>query len=329
MNKILKEIDKKILSLLDSDCRLPINDTAEIIGLSRQTVTKQLENINNSEYIYGKLVVFDSGVLGYNWYRLLIRLLNITKDQKRELIDYLRENNKVAWLGEVGGRWDIVVNFACKSPADFRDISESLAIKYGQYIKETEVLIYVNIHDYSRIYLNQSVVRRREFFHKMEKNDNFFLDDLDKKILTFIGSKADYNYLEIAEICKVSRNTIKNRIKKFEENKLILGNRAFLNLEKTGFQSNMLFLEINSLNRERETELHLYLKVLPEVTFVVEHIGKWRLGIEVETSSADEFQKFLINLRSNFSDLISDYETFPLLKDHIINYLPQGVLDEL
>jgi hypothetical protein len=106
---------------------------------------------------------------------------------------------------------------------------------------------------------------------------------------------------------------------------VILGYRSFIDLEKVGYESNMLFLQINSLDRERETELYAYLKMLPQVTFVVKHVGKWKIGMEVETKNAREFQKLLIDLRSTFDDLISDYETFPLFKDHRIDYFPKGL----
>ena len=117
-------LDRQILSALDRDGRASVAEIAKNLNVSRQLVNTRLKKLEAKDFILGTYTIFDSGVVGYNWYRALIRLLNITKRQKEELIDYLKQHPKVVWLGEVGGRWDIAVNFACESP------ESSLSITY-------------------------------------------------------------------------------------------------------------------------------------------------------------------------------------------------------
>jgi len=314
---------------LDSDAREPIGNIAKSLNISRQAVDYRLKNLKKRGAFFGDLVIFDTGVLGFNWYRVLIRLMNVSQAKKNEFLKYLSEHKRVTWLGEVGGRWDIAVNFACTDPMDFNNINEDISVKFGSLIKETDVLVYIDIFDYSRAYLNQENFKRNEFFHRMSRDNEFTVDKLDKSIIRAISKNACFDYSTLGKELKVSRNTVSQRIKRLIKRKLILGFRSFVDLQKIGYQSNMLFLQVNSLDRERETELYYYLKMLPEVTFIVKHIGKWKIGLEIETESSIDFQNILINLRSQFSDLISDYETFPLIKDHLINYFPEGVLENL
>ncbi|MBS3123247.1 AsnC family transcriptional regulator [Candidatus Woesearchaeota archaeon] len=319
-------LDRKILSTLDRDGRIPVAEIAKKLEVSRQLVNIRLKKLEARDIIFGTLTIFDSGVLGYNWYRVLFRLLNISKKQKEEFINYLKEHKNVVWLGEVGGRWDIAVNFACESPVAFNTISEELSVKFGEFVKEMETLVYVDIYDYSRSYLDPDNSSRKEFFHRMSENKSIKLDSIDKKIIKNISTNGRIDNTQLGKMLGVSRNTIKKRIENLIKQKVILGFRTFLKLHNIGYQSNMLFLQVNKLDRERETELYYYLQMLPQVTFVVKHIGKWKVGLEVETKNAEEFQDLLLALRSNFSDIITDYDTFPLLKDHIINYFPDGVL---
>lgn len=321
-------LDRKILSALDRDGRSSVAEVAKKLDVSRQLVNIRLKKLEAKDLIFGTLTIFDSGVLGYNWYRVLFRLLNISKKQKEEFIDYLKEHKNVVWLGEVGGRWDIAVNFACESPVAFNTISEELSIKFGEFVKEMETLVYVDIYDYSRSYLDPDNPSRKEFFHRMSENKSIKLDNLDKKIIKNISTNGRIDNTQLGKMLGVSRNTIKKRIENLIKQKVILGFRTFPKLQNIGYQSNMLFLQVNKLDRERETELYYYLQMLPQVTFVVKHIGKWKVGLEVETKNAKEFQDLLLALRSNFSDIITDYDTFPLLKDHVINYYPDGVLEK-
>ena len=78
---------------------------------------------------------------------------------------------------------------------------------------------------------------------------------------------------------------------------------------------------------KREKELYNYLKTIPNITFLVKHIGRWRIGMEIETKDEQEFQEIFVDIRGKFSDIINDFESFPLFKDHAINYFPEGCLD--
>ncbi len=330
MNKasttLIDELDKKILGLLDQNGRTPAVKIAERLGISRQVVSQRIQKLEDRGVILGHYTIFDSGVVGYNWYRVLIRLLNASKAQKQEFIDYLKEHDHVTWLGEVGGRWDVAVNFACASPSEFNKVHEEISVRFGPIVKDVEVLVYVDIYDYSRTYFDPEDSTRKRFFHQMSSGNTVEVDAFDKELIKAIAQNARLDNTALGAKLGVTRNTVKKRIDKLIEKKVILGFRTFVDLKKLGYESNMLFLQINRMDRERETELYLYLQLLTQVTFVVKHIGKWKVGLEIETKDSHEFQELLLNLRSEFSDLISDYDTFPLLKDHAINYFPEGVL---
>lgn len=323
---IIDDLDLKVLSFLDRDARTTIAAIAKQIGISRQAVHNRIKRMESGGVILGHFAVFDSGVVGYNWYRALIRLLNITKEQKRGFIDYLKHHPYVTWLGEVGGRWDIVANFACRSPAAFNEISEELSVKFGATIREIQILVYVNIYDYSRTYLSSVHPSRRQFFHKMSAGSPVVLDALDHRLVAQVAQNARMDHTQLGKALGVSRNTVKARLDRLVRRGIILGFRTFPNLHLIGRESNMLFLQINRLDRERETELYYYLQLLPQVTFVVKHIGQWKVGLEIEAKTSREFQEVLIDIRSKFSDIISDYDTFPILRDHVVNYFPHGIM---
>ena len=48
--------------------------------------------------------------------------------------------------------------------------------------------------------------------------------------------------------------------------------------------------------------------------------------MEIETKTTEEFQDIFVDIRGKFSDIITDFESFPLFRDHAINYFPEGNL---
>jgi DNA-binding Lrp family transcriptional regulator len=59
-------------------------------------------------------------------------------------------------------------------------------------------------------------------------------DDLDQKILRLLQRNGKLTYEEIGEVVDRSPSTIRDRIKKMEDNRTILGYSAIINQEKVG-----------------------------------------------------------------------------------------------
>ncbi len=324
----LDRLDRQILSLLDQNGRFSVAEIARHLNVSRQLVNVRLKKLEANNAILGYYTIFDSGKVGYYIYRALVRLLNISPQQREEILAYLQHHPHIMWLGEIGGSWDIMMNFICRGHIDFNEIAEEISEKFGAFINKMEILVYVDIHDYSRSYLDPEYPVRKEFYHRMQEDKSIELDDLDRNIIGMISTNARIEYTALGNQLQVSRNTVKKRIDQLIQNKVILGFRAFPNIAEIGYQSHVLLLEITKLDPERETELYYFLQMIPQVTFVVKHLERWKVSVEIETVSNREYQEILQKIRSNFSDIISDYDTFPLLKDLVVNYFPKGILEQ-
>ncbi len=319
--------DRRILSELDMDARMPLTQLAKRTGLSRQVVEYRLRRMKAEQVIFGSRATFDSVAAGFKWYRVVLRLLNVKKEEKDGLLAYLASHKHVFWLGEVGGNWDLVVNFICRDNFAFNSIFERFVSEYGKYIRDYEILIYVTVSDMERSYLLAGKRERRAFHHRMELG-TFIPDALDKEIIRELAKNADITNVELANRHGTAPNTIKNRIEEMKKRGLLLGFRLFINPSALGYQSRMLFLELMRLDLSREKELVSYLKTVPNVTFIVKHIGRWRIGTEIETRSDQEFQDIFVNIRGRFSDIVTDFESFPLFRDHVVDYYPEGILEE-
>ncbi|MFH1784968.1 MAG: AsnC family transcriptional regulator [Candidatus Micrarchaeota archaeon] len=328
MEKLIKiDIkDRKILRELDMNARINIKDLARRVGLSRQVVQYRIDRMKNTGLLLGAVTVFDSAVVGQRWFRVAIQLQKITKEKKKEFISYFEKHPNVLWLGEVGGNWDFVINFVISDQFTFNQIFEKMLEDWGAFVKKYEILTYINVRDQARRYvLPDYQIKYTEFFHAMKNDRNVKLDELDKKLIQLLAKNAWLSASELGNKLGVNYKTIQERIKKLEKANVILGYRLISHPRMLGYESHMIFLGIQSYRPDLEKQLYEFLNH-PNVTFLVKHLGLWRIGMEVEVSSSKEFQNFLIELRTRFGDLISTYETFPIFHDHLFNYFPDGAL---
>lgn len=319
--------DKRILAELDMNARIPIAQLAKKVGLSRQVTEYRIKRMQKDKIIFNSIAIFDSAVAGFNWYRVVIRFSNISRVQKEEFIKYLKENQYTLWIGEVGGNWDMAINFVCRNNFEFNHVFEEMIAKYGVFIKDYEVLIYIDVYDLQRKYILEKRGNRNYIYHEMKYNPKVSLDNLDKKIINSLKDDALKTNFDLATSLGVAPNTIKNRISAMQKAGLLLGFRTLINPSVFGYKSHMLFLEITRLNLNREEELYDYLRSISNVTFLVKHIGKWRIGMEIETKDDEEFHNLSLEIKGRFSDIITDSESFPLFRDHKIDYFPEANLN--
>jgi len=322
--------DRKLLRELDMDARIPVKQLAKKVGVSRQVAEYRIERMRKEGIISNSLTIFDSALVGKRWFRIVLQLRKITAEQKQEFIEYFKAHPDVLWLGEVGGNWDFVINLVSEDQFSFDQLFSKILERWGSSIQRYEILVYINVRDQQRSYIvseDETRQKQQEFlFHEMKYNPKLLLDALDKQIIQKISKNAALSYSEIASSLDVSYKTVQNRMENMEKNKLILGYRTLVNPGRLGYESYMVFLGTNAYDAKLERALDEFLKH-QNVTFVVRQLGRWRIGLEAEFRNRNEFQAFLVELRTRFADIISEYETFPIFFDHAVDYFPRGALD--
>lgn len=321
--KLLDQKDRKILSLLDMNALFPRNILAKKVGVGREVVEYRIRRLKSLGIISDPHTVFDTNVLGYQSFRILLRLCHLNEEQKKDFIRAFVEHKNTWWVASVGGRWDFIMNFIAEDTATFNDIFEDIITKYGSFLQEYEVLLYINIHDYARKYFSEKKQEREEeFYHTLRYREGFSLDKTDKRIMLLLAENASLGYTEIGKHVNLTRNAVKERIRFLEKEKIILGYRTTYHPSSLGYSSYLLFLNINNLKKERERTLLEYAKRHPNIIFVVKHIGRYRIALECEIENERKFHELLVDIRDKFNDIILDFDFFPIFKDHKINYFP-------
>jgi len=320
--KNIDKKDRKIIRQLDMNARMPINELAKKVQVSREVVGYRVKRLTKLGIISGAHTVFNVDVIGYRSFRLLLRLFNLKKEEKENLIDYFKEHPNIWWVASIGGRWDIILNFVAKDQAEFNDIFDDLVAKLGQYLQDYEVLTYINIHDYPRKYILETKSEENVFFHPMRFKEDVRVDDKDIKIMSIIADNAQLSFTDIGSKTNLTRNAVKYRIQNLEKSQLILGYRLAYHPSKLGYNSYLLLLNINNLKKDREKELLGYARINPNIIFAVKHIGKYRITFECEVENEKEFHKLLADIRDKFNDILTDFDFFPIFYDHKINYYP-------
>ena len=125
-------------------------------------------------------------------------------------------------------------------------------------------------------------------------NENYQIDDVDRKILTYLQEDARMPYLDIARKLVVSGGTIHQRVDRLKKIGIIKGSRVILDPTKLGHDVSV-FLGVHLISGKNLNEVIEKMRKLKEIQEVHYTTGDYGLLIKVTTKSIQHFHEFLVN----------------------------------
>lgn len=151
----------------------------------------------------------------------------------------------------------------------------------------------------------------------LEYGSPYKFDTFDKIILKELDNDSRKSLVELSKKVRLSRDAIRNRIKKMVDNKVILAFTPIYNPPKMGFSTiNYVFISLFNPSEKKEEEFLKFLKNNKHITYVAGLIGKWDYVLDIMAENPGQFDKILREIRQKFSTLIKDYEVNGVLQEY-------------
>jgi Lrp/AsnC family transcriptional regulator for asnA, asnC and gidA len=145
--------------------------------------------------------------------------------------------------------------------------------------------------------------------------ENYQIDNLDRKILELLQKDGRMAYTDIAKKLIVSGGTIHQRINKMTEAGIIKGTQVLINYEKIGYDVTTL-LGIYLKSAKDLGKVIDKLKTMKEVVEVYYTTGAYALIIKVHNKNIKDFHHFLVDKLQNIPEIQST-ESFICLDEPI------------
>src|SRR3989344_2587905 len=311
----LDKFDRKILYELDKDSSISLNELSKIIGRTKQFVHFRIKKLEEEEIIEGYNAIVDMSKLGYFTFRLYFDFQDFLSEDETKFVNFLKKIPQVWTITRMHGKWDYAVFIGVKTIKEFHEVWDAIMLHYKEKIKKYNVSVYSPIFNFNRKIFTEKVgevIQRR--YGDGEKED---LDEFDVKLIHAYAVNVRQSYLEIANKFKVSHDKIKERIKKLEKKKVIVGYTIGLNLSKLGFQGYRVDLELNTTKKNQE--IFDYCRRHKYIYQINKSIGGANYEIEVIVKDLNHLIELIEEIKQEFKGIINDVEyfgfsTFYLLK---------------
>src|SRR3990167_2871052 len=179
INKIIKidRIDRKILSAVERNARIPITILAKEARVSRAIAEYRLRQLEKKGIIRGYYCLLDPSKFGLTVWKLWVSLRPTTRLERTQFFEYIEKHLRVWWYGECAGIYDAVICILAKNPHEFNAFFNALQDKYGKIITDSAILINVSFEYHTRGFLLskhskliESAFQEKPFLKKISTN---------------------------------------------------------------------------------------------------------------------------------------------------------------
>jgi DNA-binding Lrp family transcriptional regulator len=150
-----------------------------------------------------------------------------------------------------------------------------------------------------------------------EEIENKDLDEISKKILKELYFDSRKNIATIASNLKTTVDIVRNRIKKMEEEKVIIRYTIHINYNKIGYELYKTFIYLKSFDKKEIEMIMNYGKESNKVINIVKQIAPWDIEFIIFATSFKDYNEVVSDFTKKFTKSIKKVETATMSEDII------------
>ncbi|MAE42227.1 hypothetical protein CMO93_00525 [Candidatus Woesearchaeota archaeon] len=334
--------DKKILAALAKNSRISPTHLSKIVGLSKDAIRYRIQKLKEKDVIRKNLLIVNPFIF-FTPYTILLRLENINEEKEKKIIEFFINHPFIIWFGQCSGEWDFAINILSKDVKHFDMLMKEIKTKCLGNLKNYETMPIISLNKYETLpqsfykELKIDVNSLKTYFAYGENFGNnkvglgkqdINLDEQALKILKILSNDANAKIVDIAKKSRLSVDTVKHRIKKSTENKIILAFRTIINASYLHYHGYISFFQLlPHVDAEKRKMFESFFNFHEETAFVLETTGRYDFEVYIFAKDPLHFNTLLREIRNKFYDIIESHMTLMVLKDYKFDFLPKGLLD--
>lgn len=313
MLNMLDNIDKRILFELEKNARINDSTLAKIVKKSKDSVRYRIKKLEEEKIITGYKTWIDYSKLNYRTSTIYLNLINIP-EKKERLIEDLRKDKRVYWLGVAEGIWNIGITYFIKSNQDLFEIKSDLLSKYKDLIVDSKITSLASVSVHEKTFL---VNEKSSFITFTEDIENYELEEIEKKILKELYNDSKINLSDLAFKTKSTIDIVRSRMKKLERLGVIIRYTIYIDYKKIGYELYKTFIYLGSHTKEEIESVMRYAEKSDKIINVVKQIASWDFEFIIFAKNFEEYTNTINELTKTNPKMFRKFETSIMSEDII------------
>jgi Lrp/AsnC family transcriptional regulator, leucine-responsive regulatory protein len=308
--------DKKILNEIEMNARMTHSQLAKKLKTSKQVIKYRIENLEKQNIIQGYFAIIDILKLGFTPHVLYFKFVNLTSQKEKQWHKQIDKHPAVMSSGKNAGAWDLTVVIKAKNNQELDKIYKE--ITNGKEDKIKKKLITSQIES---TYFTETV------FHNKQGNEATTaggelekIDETDEEIIVLLAKNCRTSLLDLSEKLNMSPNGVKERIKKLEQKKIIVGYKTKINYELLSFLHFRVFIHAKKMSKEFYEQIKQFLKQKGNIESISHFWGYADIDFRIHAKDIFELYQTIAELKDKFVENIVDVDSMIIVGWEGINY---------
>lgn len=302
----LKQLDREILYHLDYNSRQSAAELGRTLHLSRERVTYRINRLVEKGVIRSFTTAINPYKFGLMIHKTYLQLEN-NRGRVQRLVEQLKKHPRVMWHGEASGGWDLMFATYGREPFEFHSIQSEILTKFSDIILGLSVYTIIDAMFFPKNYLRGL---GSGSFHFGGKPKHHLLTDLDIKILNLLSHNSRISVSEMAEQTNATPMVVRGRIRRLEQQGIIVGYRIEADPKWFGLHNYKAQLHFRNYDARGQEEIQEYCKVHPNIILFVKQLGDCMVELELEVPNSDVLDDITSEVRQRFSKYIRRVDAF-------------------
>ena len=148
----------------------------------------------------------------------------------------------------------------------------------------------------------------------------FNLDIADRKIIRELFENARRTYSEIGRKVRLSKEVVNYRIRRLENEGLIVGYNTIVDVKKIGWEMFLMYLQLRKIDAEKEKKIIDYASAHPHVAWVIHTLGNYDIVLKIFARSQEEANDIVKGMEKEIGDSIDQYYLDYLMEEHAVPF---------
>lgn len=312
--------DRRLLLALDTGARKKESEIAKEIGLSKQVTNYRIKRLERQGIIGSYYAVIDHTRLGLKQFRVMIRLENADSEKEREIIEYLKGIS--SWIVTIIWPWNMSLGLYVRDEYELMRIWKEFSERYGYYVSDKWFSLITQTWKLERSFIFPKKKDRSKRFTLGTDPAPVATDETDRAIMEQLTLDARQSSLEIAKKIGQTERIVRYRIKRLEDEKVILGYRPFIDTTSLGLSFYKILIRLKDAKSEDRKRIREFVLQDPNIAFFTEAAGGHELEFEGYFTGSQELYGFIGRLRDFAPSFIKELVPIEYIREHKMSYYP-------
>ncbi len=311
--------DRKILAELAKNSRMPVQQLARKVRVSREVVAYRMKRLVEQGMITDFYTIIDTSALGYSRHVCFIQLQGISMEEEKNFFSWITWHNYLTYVGTAVGRWNVIFDILSKDKEHLKSIIQEILNEIRKYL---DTYVVISVHAYESFPVK--IVGGSAKIADSMASTKVEIDATDRKLLELLSKNARIEYKELAPSLHMTANAVKYRILRLQKEKVILGYTISLDAHKIGYE--LYNVQVKYLGVQEEKLLQ-FLRGARSVIYFYRHLGNenWDFDMGVAAKNSLELRYFLMALRKEAGDGVKVHDVYAIGETIKSDHVPKGV----